>query len=293
MTLAHHKDLTRLPGRRVLGTSSANASKGTFSQVCSRSQRASPGLSAAHTSMGTYVYSGHPYGSLEYCLIDMDPWNGTQTLSPTGKTGILEDSLSLEIPQLYQMSSPSTSCFARTTTIGHQQLLCATISLPGLSPPPVTPSNSHWPRWGTCKTQQPPPNAKNTGSWRFVPFFLNGQKSHQGHQRPCPALAVTSSQLSAFHFCYHIFFCWGAANGSSWTWTFWVNFQSIWFRGPAHHMAGQALLAGRKMRTETDSALLSGWSNSGSNPVLQSERSQAHWILTPLSEPRPCPALTC
>lgn len=80
------------------------------------------------------------------------------------------------------------------------------------------------------------------------------------------AQSVTSSQFWAIHFCSHIF-CYGAGNRFSWMWIFWINFQSTWFSALAHHVAGQILLAGRR-RTETNTAFLLHWCNSGSNPTL-------------------------
>lgn len=181
-------------------------------------------------------------------------WSGTEMFSPTGKAGIIEDRLSLEVPQLHQMSSLSTSGFARTTTIdwpaASSALPLARQVLLLLLSPLLTATDRDK---GHAKLSSPP-NAKNAGSWRLFPFF-NGHKSHRGHQRPCPVLLVTSGQLSALCSCYHVLFCCGAANRFSWTWIFWVNFQSLWFPGPADHMAGQTLLAVRRRRTETDTTL--------------------------------------
>lgn len=200
-------------------------------------------------------------------------------------------SLSLEISQLYQMSSPSTSRFARTTAIGHQQLLCTTISLPGLSPP-VTPSNSHWQRWGTHKTQQPPQMQKtqvagdSSPSFSMVRRVTEGIGGHaQRWQSPAssqPSISATTSSSAegqlmdlAEHGLSGLIF---NRFGSVVQLTTWLD---------KHRLLGRRWGQKQTLHFCQVEAIL--------DPTLclQSERSQAHRILTSLSEPRPCPALTC
>lgn len=157
----------------------------------------------------------------------------------------------------------------------------------------VTPSNSHWPRWGTCKTEKPPQMQKKQVAGDLSPslsMVRRATKGIGGHaqrwQSPPassqPSISATTSSSAegqlmnlAEHGLSGLIF---NRFGSVVQLTTWLD---------KHCLLGGRWGQKQTLHFSQVEAIL--------DPTLclQSERSQAHRILTSLSEPRPCPALTC